>query len=50
MKKTRSLSQIRGTMVSHHILVSPQNDVTRGGSPPPQATPLQLLLIITIII
>ena len=33
-KKTRSLTQIREVMVSHHNMESPQNGVTRGRPPP----------------
>ena len=34
-EKTRCSTQIEGVMVSHHNMVSPQNDVTRGGLLPP---------------
>ena len=39
MKKETSSPQIAGVMVSHHNMMSPQNDDTRG-EPPPLATPL----------
>ena len=41
----RSSPQIRGDMVSLQNMVSPQNGDTRGGPPPPLATPLLSLFL-----
>ena len=39
-EKTRSSPQSCGDIVLHHSMVSPENDVARGGPPIPQATAL----------